>query len=166
VLRRYRGAVDSLGGGRVTISDVSRFAAPGSPAARRLLVTLLAVAALLGILMMHSVALSHEGARTGAHEPASHTLSDDAPAIGGTPAEDHGPALGSMGCNEACEDTHAAGVMMCMLALLTAGFFLVGYAPMQWRMPPHVLLRRLLPRTGLLSIRLTSTHAALSISRT
>jgi hypothetical protein len=151
----------------VTISDVSRLAAPGSPAARRLLVTLLAVGTLLlGILMMHSVAISHEGAQAGAHEPASYALSENAPAMAGAPAEDHGPTLSSMGCNGACEDTHAAGVMMCMLALLTAGFFLVGYALMQWRMPLHVLLRRLLPRTGLLSFCLTPSPAALSISRT
>lgn len=151
----------------MTISDVSRFAASGSPAARRLLVTLLAVGALLlGILTMHSLASPYEGAHAGAREPASHAVSEDAPAMAGTPAEKHGPTLGSMGCSGACGDTHDAGVMMCMLALLTAGFFLAGYAPIQWRTPPGVLIRRLVPRAGLLSIRLTPTLAALSISRT
>ena len=148
----------------MTISDVSRFAAPGSPVARRLLVTMLAVGALLlGILMMHSVAISHEGARTAAHATVSHAL--EPPAMLGSTASEHGHAHGSTDCSGPCEDTHNAG-MLCMLALVAAGFFLVGSTAMSWRMPPHVLLYRLLPRTGLLSIRLTPTLAALSISRT
>jgi len=150
----------------VTISDVSRCVAPGGRAARRLLVTLLAVGALLlGILMMHSVANSQDGANAAANGFGSQALSGTAPMAAATALE-HGSTVASIGCSGPCDDTHDSAIMACILALLTAGFVLVGSALGQSWTPPRDGLRRLLSRAGTFSLRLAPTLESLSISLT
>jgi hypothetical protein len=149
----------------VTILEVARFAAPGGRVVRQLLVTLLAVGTLvLGILIMHSVASPSEPANSSALESLTQEQREGVFAIAADPALAHEPTHGSIGCGGPCDDTHDAGLMLCILALLTAGIFL-RYASVRLRIPPRGH-GRLLPRQGRPPARLTPILEALSISRT
>ena len=92
-------------------NDITLFARARSTAWHRILVTLLAVpAVLVGLLAMH--VLAGMGEPSGQHS----TMATAAVMV---PALDSNPPMTSVaGCDETCGPTHDMGVMACILALL------------------------------------------------